>query len=35
MLLMTIAGAKKGPDYPAKISDELRDFLDCCFQIDP
>ena len=34
-LLMTIAYAENGPRYPASISAELADFLDCCFQIEP
>jgi len=34
-LLMKIAETTKPPEYPILISDELRDFLDSCFQIEP
>ena len=34
-LLNTIAFATKPPEYPKDISQELEDFLDCCFQIKP
>ena len=34
-ILIKIAEAKHGPRYPSFLSDELRDFLDSCFQPDP
>ena len=34
-LLMQMAQSTQTPTYPADVSDELRDFLDCCFQVEP
>ncbi|KAJ6239121.1 mitogen-activated protein kinase kinase kinase a [Anaeramoeba flamelloides] len=34
-VLFHIATCKAGPAYPTTISEECKDFLDLCFQIDP
>ncbi|KAJ6239144.1 mitogen-activated protein kinase kinase kinase a [Anaeramoeba flamelloides] len=34
-VLFHIATCKTGPAYPTTISEECKDFLDLCFQIDP
>ena len=30
-LIMKLANSKQGPPYPSMFSNELKDFLDCCF----
>ena len=34
-LLMTIANANKPPQYPVGLSEDLVDFLNCCFKKNP
>ncbi|CAI2381809.1 unnamed protein product [Moneuplotes crassus] len=34
-VLFQIANESRAPDYPDDISDELRDFMDCCFKKEP
>ena len=33
--LFHVASAKTGPPYPDHVSDLCKDFLDCCFPIEP
>lgn len=34
-LIFKFASMKSGPQYPNQLSNEIKDFMDCCFQLDP
>jgi len=34
-LIFKFVTIEKGPKYPSQLSDEIRDFMTCCFQIEP